>query len=253
MGRHGFEKVHCYVADTFCLLFVHMERVHHSLDGRLTRIPLQFSSGKVVQDAVAKRTVGDFHHIDFELFKYGDQNGNAARKHLSAVLFQPVELNLVNAFGMDHLVLELLKCVKSDRTVGNFERGQNRRNGTDGTGRAERLLPISLNKFIFAAVQNRSGRQNGALHALSRNFAVFKESHRGVDAAHVKGLTLDHLVASSDHALRRCTSDIHDQSSFIRRRKRKAAALEYKSRFFFASKDFNLTVKNLFCALNELL
>ena len=230
-----------------------MERVHHSLDGRLPRITLQFSSGKIVQDAVPKRTVGNLHNINLEFFENRDQNRNAAREHLSAVLFQPVELDLVDAFGMDNFVLELFKRIKSDRAVGNPERSQNGRNGTDGTRRAERFLPVSFNKPIFAAIQNGSGRQNGALHALCGNFAVFKESHRGIDAAHVEGLTFDHLVAASDHALGRGTSDIHDQSGFVRGRKRKAAALEYKSRFFFASKDFNLTVKNLFCALNELL
>src|SRR5699024_7014226 len=113
------------------LLLVRMERVHHSLDGRLPRITLQFSSGKIVQDAVPKRTVGNLHNINLEFFENRDQNRNAAREHLSAVLFQPVELDLVDAFGMDNFVLELFKRIKSDRAVGNPERSQNGRNGTD--------------------------------------------------------------------------------------------------------------------------
>ena len=124
-----------YVADTLSLLLVRMERVHHSLDGRLPRITLQFSSGKIVQDAVPKRTVGNLHNINLEFFENRDQNRNAAREHLSAVLFQPVELDLVDAFGMDNFVLELFKRIKSDRAVGNPERSQNGRNGTDGTRR----------------------------------------------------------------------------------------------------------------------
>ena len=154
---------------------------------------------------------------------------------------------------MDQSILELLERVKRDRAVSNLQSGKNGRNGADRPGGAERFLPISFNELIFAAVEHRGRRQNSATHALSRDFSVFKESHRGVDAAHVKGLALNHVMASSDHALCRGASDIHDQSCFVRRRKRKAAALKHESRFFFASKNFNFAVQNPFRALNKFL
>ena len=72
-----------------------------------------------------------------------------------------------------------------------------------------------------------------------RDFAVFKELNRGVDAAHVKRFALFGQVPTADDEFRGGAADVDNQTLLGGRRERMRAARKHEARLFAARDDFD--------------
>lgn len=189
-----------------------MVALHQRVQGAFAHVFVVVAAQQVEQHAFAQGAVAVVHALQFQGIEDRFENRQARREDGAAVRLDAFEVDLVDLTQLEQLALDPGQPLGVDLAIAQAACLDGGADGTNGTGRADGLVPGQAVQGILDAHQLEARGGVGLGVAGRGDLAVAEVALGEADAAHLQAFAQQRLEALADDELGTAAADIGHQA-----------------------------------------